>query len=306
MRPFCAAVDWGTTSFRLWLLDRGGNVLAERRGDEGLMVAMERGFGDVLERHLAAAGAPETLPAVLCGMVGARQGWREAVYLDAPAKLEDIPAHAVAVEHARREVRILPGVAQRRSGYPDVMRGEETKLLGAGQGHRADGLVCIPGTHSKWVRLHQGRLEEFHTSMTGDAFAALSRHTVLRLTLADDAEVDPADPVFSRAVLGASERPQEALFRAFSIRPATLLGTLPDSEAAASLSGLLIGLEIAGARSRFGAFGQVTLIAMGRFAALYDAALTTAGIAVEPVDADDAVRSGLFDAASRLWPEGSA
>src|SRR5690606_13941786 len=119
--PAVAAVDWGTSSFRLWLLDSAGSVLAERRSGEGMLSAGTEGFAPILERHLAALDAPAELPVIVCGMAGARQGWVEAPYVALPAGLEDILAGAVPVPGGRRPVRILPGLAQRRPETPDVI-----------------------------------------------------------------------------------------------------------------------------------------------------------------------------------------
>ena len=91
------AVDWGTSSFRLWLVDRAGNVLGERRSHEGMMAAGKLGFATVLQSHLEAAGAAHALPVIVCGMAGARQGWVEAGYVDTPAPLASILKHAVVV-----------------------------------------------------------------------------------------------------------------------------------------------------------------------------------------------------------------
>ncbi len=170
MTPFCAAIDWGTSSFRLWLLSNDGAVLAERRSDEGMIRAANTGFDAVLERHLAELGAPAKLPVIICGMAGARQGWREAGYLDTPADVADIIRNALIVDGYPRDVRILPGIAQREAGAPDVMRGEETQLLGLVADGVRSGLVCMPGTHSKWVTLGGGKVEGFSTYMTGELF----------------------------------------------------------------------------------------------------------------------------------------
>ena len=128
--PAVAAVDWGTSSFRLWLLDASGAVLAEKRSGEGMLTAGAEGFAVILERHLAAVGAPADLPVIVCGMAGARQGWLEAPYVALPAALDAILAGAVPFPARRREIRILPGLAQRSTDAPDVMRGEETQLAG--------------------------------------------------------------------------------------------------------------------------------------------------------------------------------
>src|SRR5437879_4902981 len=140
------AVDWGTSSFRLWLVDQTGNVIGERRSPEGMMAASKLGFAAVLQSHLEAVGAAPGLPVVVCGMAGARQGWVEAGYVDTPARLASILKHAVPVPGQDRDIRILPGIAQRDPKAPDVMRGGETQLLGALVVDAAgEGVVCMPG-----------------------------------------------------------------------------------------------------------------------------------------------------------------
>ncbi|WP_348526598.1 2-dehydro-3-deoxygalactonokinase, partial [Mesorhizobium sp.] len=116
--PAVAALDWGTTRLRAWLLDNTGNVLAERRGDDGLITAREKGFAKVLEGHLAAMGASEALPVVICGMAGSRQGWIEAPYLTVPAPIGAILRGAARIEGSRRDIRIVPGLAQRLADAP--------------------------------------------------------------------------------------------------------------------------------------------------------------------------------------------
>ena len=169
------AVDWGTTSFRLWLIGSDGTVLGESRSREGMTTARETGFAAVLDKHLAEVGAPADAPVVMCGMVGARQGWVEAGYIDVPAKLSDISGKAVSVPDLSRDVRILPGLAQRDVNSADVMRGEETQLLGcAGSMKNSDCLIAMPGTHSKWVRIVRREVLGFSTFMTGELFDVIS------------------------------------------------------------------------------------------------------------------------------------
>ena len=94
-------------------------------------------------------------------------------------------------------MRIVPGVAQRERDRPDVMRGEETQLAGIASLHGADLLVCMPGTHCKWVRIADGAVAEFQTWMTGELFSVLSAHSILRHALGTSpAKVSPDDPVF--------------------------------------------------------------------------------------------------------------
>ncbi len=308
--PAIAAVDWGTTRLRVWLLSGAGRVLAERRGDDGLLSAREAGFPAVLERHLAALGAPATLPVIMCGMVGSRQGWVEAPYVDVPARIEAILQGAQRIAGQRRDMRIVPGLARRSAEAPDVIRGEETQLAGAGLPGTGGQVVCMPGTHSKWVLVEDGAVSDFGTWPTGELFSVLARHSILRHSLGETpAPVLADDPVFRHWCGTALGEGGDFASRLFSIRAAGLLHDLKPEQAAACLSGLLIGAEIASATRRYDAGGEpVTLIASGALGVLYGAALGLAGLEIRPVDADEAVRAGLFSAARHngMVAEGTA
>lgn len=299
--PAIAAVDWGTTRLRVWLLDAAGKVIDERRSDEGLLVAQHKGFAAILDRTLAEMGAAQDLPAIVCGMAGARQGWVEAPYVDVPASLGDILGAAVPIPGIGRDVRIVPGLAQRSARTPDVMRGEETQLAGVadkiGTGMH---LVCMPGTHSKWVVAEGGAISGFGTWPTGEMFSVLAEHSILRHSLGEKpARVLPDNQVFR-------DWCQEALFdgditsRLFGIRAAGLLNGLGQEAAAAALSGLLIGAEIASATKRFGRRGApVILVVSGPLGELYAEAMRLDGIELRHADADEAVLAGLVAAARR-------
>ncbi len=315
--PVLAAVDWGTTRFRLWLLDSEGRVLALSQGSEGLEAGRRLGFEAVLRNHLGRLLAPETLPILICGMAGSHEGWLEAPYVDLPASLDKLAEGVVAVAGTDLEVRIVPGLAKRDPAAPDVMRGEETQLIGvtvAGPvplGETGRRRVCLPGTHSKWVMLEDRRVEDFTSYLTGELFAVLSRHSILRHSLAAveaeaAAQVDAWDPVFLEALSRALAAPERVLAELFSIRAAGLLDGLTAAAAAARLSGLLIGAEVAVALRDGEGSGAVTLVASGTMARLYEAALANAGVRVATVDADRAVCAGLMAIASKAAAGGLA
>lgn len=298
-----AAADWGTSSFRLWLIGKDGAVLGERRSDEGMTTAAKTGFSPILEGHLAALGAPDDLPVVICGMAGARQGWIEAGYLDTPAPLTAIVTAAVRVPDIGRDIRILPGLAQRERSVPDVMRGEETQLLGAAQIlDSGSHLVCMPGTHSKWVRLDDKSVAGFSTFMTGELFDVLSKHSILSHAVADGGGFNGSHSAFLEAVQQARVLPALATNLFFTVRSGQLLHGLSATDARARLSGTLIGLEIAGALGPARDTTTVCLVASGSLGALYHSALSAFDVKAVPVDADAAVRAGLALAASALWP----
>ncbi len=183
------AVDWGTTNLRAWGIGSGGEVVFARTSDQGMSRLKPDAYGAVLAGLLADHFAPTgpRIDTLICGMAGARQGWMEAPYLDAPADLAELSARSVspATPDARWSARILPGVCQRLAGAEDVMRGEETQLLGLGTLWPGfNGVVCMPGTHSKWVQLAGRRVQRFATAMTGELFEVLRTHSVLRHSLA--------------------------------------------------------------------------------------------------------------------------
>ncbi|WP_271898853.1 2-dehydro-3-deoxygalactonokinase [Candidatus Phyllobacterium onerii] len=295
-----ALSDWGTSRFRLWLVDGNGHVLAEKRSDDGLDTSRARGFTETLEGHLSALGAPADLPVIICGMAGSRQGWVEANYVPVPADLKAILSGAVKIEGITRDVRIIPGLSQSGSS-PNVMRGEETQLLGAILDRDlSNGIIAMPGTHSKWVALEEGKARSFSTYLTGELYALLASQSILRHSIGDAAtHASPDHPQFKAAVelMLSGER---MLGELFGIRAAMLLDNLSPEGAASRLSGLLIGAEIAGAKAK--SESRVTLVASGAMAALYGKALHIAGLDFDLVDADEAVRKGLFVAASSIWP----
>ncbi|QIO36138.1 2-dehydro-3-deoxygalactonokinase [Bradyrhizobium sp. 1(2017)] len=299
--PAYVAVDWGTSSFRLWLVDRAGQVLAERRSGEGMLTAAKAGFSAVLQSHLAAIEAPDHLPVLVCGMAGAKTGWVEAGYVDTPAPLAAILKQAARVAGEARDIRILPGIAQRDAKAPDVMRGEETQLLGAlGLDAAGEALVCMPGTHSKWVRVKDGTVAHFSTFMTGELFSAVSRETILSLAVAG---ADDADDIasFKTAVVSAFKTPAFAANLLFTARSRQLLFGGTPAAARETLSGTLIGIELAAGLSGTVPKAGVTLIASGRLAMLYRMAFEVLSVAVTPIDADEAVRRGLSMAAAAIW-----
>ena len=297
--PAFVAGDWGTSSLRLWLCAADGTVLAQRQSAEGMGRLTPGEFEPALRRHLDAfpLPLPRLAPVVLCGMVGARQGWREAAYVSIPAGVETVCAGALPVAADGLDVRILPGLASREPGAEDVIRGEETQLLGLlRQQPGLDGTVCLPGTHAKWVRLEAGRIAGFHTAMTGELFALLRDGSVLRHSMA--AAADPASSDgFARGVRQSLQHPERLVAALFRVRAAALLNGATDGSDV--LSGLLIGAEIA---ALAGGTGPVTLVAGGPLGESYRRALTLAGRTVHGVDATAVTLAGLHAAAAVLWP----
>lgn len=300
MSVFCAAVDWGTSGFRLWLLDGDGTIMDTRQSRQGLLACPPGGFADILDEHLHAVAAPRTLPVVICGMAGSRQGWREAPYQTVPVPMSHLLTGAVKAPDTDREVWILPGIAQREPLPSDVMRGEETQLYGAFGEQTGSVTACLPGTHSKWAKLRDGAVQGFTTFMSGDLYAAISGHTILAQSGPPEKGHEAA---FLAAVRQALDAPEALTASLFNLRGRQLLGSLSHGAVAPSVSGLLIGTEIACARQNGMAEGAVSLIASGVLADRYAIAFAEAGVAYRQVDAEAAVVRGLYRAASVLIGE---
>jgi 2-dehydro-3-deoxygalactonokinase len=299
-----ALADWGTTHLRVWLTDETGHVLGVDESANGMGALKPEQFAGVLEATLNRMGARSDVPVMICGMAGARQGWREAPYADCPIALTELPARAIGFGSHGRAVAIMPGVARRDLARPDVMRGEETQLLGLAIGFGlANGIACMPGTHSKWVRVADGRIADFATAMTGELYAMLTQHSILRhATAASDGGRKPvsgSDPVFLAHVSHALDE-SGGLARLFSVRAGSLLNGARAEDGRAALSGLLIGAELRGLATLIGARpGPIMIVGSGSLASLYQAALQMAGFQPEICRGEDAVRAGLL-AAARL------
>ncbi len=298
MSPFCAAIDWGTTSFRIWLLGKDGTALASRRSGEGMKSCSPEQFPLILESHLQALGASQDLPAIICGMAGARQGWMEAPYSFTPVAVASLARSAVRIPGTKRRVRILPGIAQRDPDEPEVMRGEETQLLGVTAGLEGDTDVCLPGTHSKWVRVKDGAVTRFRTYLTGELFGAIRAGTIIA-RYEDDASGEHNAIAFAKGVRLGLERTDQFTASLFSIRSGELLGFSEAGTAVSILSGLLIGTEIGAARSLgFAAKGApLQLVVSGPLGQRYADALAIAGVKFTTQDAEAAVIAGLHRAA---------
>lgn len=273
MKPRLIGLDWGTTSCRAYLISVEGAVL-DRVGDGPGILKVENGaFGAALDAMVGRWDAK--LPIILSGMVGSRQGWAEAPYVHCPAATADIAAALARIEHAGRTIALVPGLSCENGGMPDVMRGEETQILGALEITKTEaGVFLLPGTHSKWAGVTQGWMTSFRTFMTGEVFGALKDHTILG-RLMRDGTTDP--DAFARGVrAGATLGSAGALLnRLFATRTYGLMNQLPDTALSDYLSGLLIGAEAAEATKHIES--PVTIIASPALSQRYAEALKLLG-----------------------------
>ncbi len=280
-------VDWGTTHRRAYALDVQGQCLSDMSDADGALACKDR-FPSALD---AALRALDTRPAgvVLAGMVGSALGWHEVPYVGSQVPVHALAAHAFRVPDTGNSIPtiILPGYCVRNTaGLPDVMRGEETQLLGAwALGHRS-GWFVLPGTHSKWVQLEDGRVLQLRTYMTGELFDLLRRHGTVA------AAAGAAEPVWDDAAFAAGVRAagEHALsHQIFSARARVVCKDMPATSTTAYLSGLLIGTELKDVlHDSAGPLGAFKLLGSPQLAAHYQSAAQLLGLSFDILDAQAA------------------
>jgi 2-dehydro-3-deoxygalactonokinase len=279
--PRLIALDWGTSNLRASLLGPGGALLDRRAGSDGVMAVPSGAFEAALRALCGDWLDAGSVPIVASGMVGSRQGWVEAPYLDAPATLAHAARRLTPVALAGdRWLHIVPGVqGTGADGQPDVMRGEETQVWGAAL---PDGTVCVlPGTHSKWVWTGTGgAIDRFATYLTGELYAVLVQHSILGRLMAPG--TGSPDAFAAGAALGLAE-PAHLSHLLFTVRTNGLTGRFAPGELPDFLSGLLIGAEVGSALARPDGPRPVSVVLLGEasLVARYAVALRAAGVAVQ-------------------------
>jgi len=288
-------IDWGTSSLRAYRFAPDGGIAGRRYTPRGILTVGPDGFPDTLRSFIGDWIRDGETRVLMCGMVGSRQGWMEAPYLPCPAGLNGLAAAAVTVPFDGADVRVLPGLSCRdRHGVPEVMRGEETQMLGAAL-DTGEATICLPGSHSKWARMRDGCVVDFATHLTGEAFAALSGHTILARTLDAGARYHAGG--FARGVARAKQG-GGLLRHLFGLRACALFDELQEEEAASYLSGLLIGHEVAAALED-GVAPPVVLIGAEELTPAYAVALDTFGVPHRKTD-PDAAAHGLWRVGTHL------
>lgn len=303
------AVDWGSSNLRAWGLDQHDRVIAQATSDKGMLALKANEYEAELLRlvgdWLPASGQTDVL---VCGMAGARQGWLEAAYLPVPTRLDQLSQGAVTPTLAGNKLRVylLPGLSQTRgtATHFDVMRGEETQLAGlVADSPDFSGLACLPGTHAKWATLEVGTVSGFSTYLTGELYQLLASQSVLKHSVSTPAKDALNDQACRNAFLSAVNEtyaaPETFSSRLFGLRAQDLLdGRLPTGDSrgavlAARLSGLAIGLELAGACREYSAEKPIMLIGNQALSQRYKLALNTIGYQTQHLDGDSAVLGGL-------------
>jgi 2-dehydro-3-deoxygalactonokinase len=273
-------VDWGISSMRAYRL-HGGRVSDRREQPAGILTVPDGRFEQTLRECVGQWLADGEDRVLLSGMIGSRQGWRESRTVACPAGIADLATALTTVPFDGAAVRIVPGIATTDAdGIPEFMRGEETQIMGTDIG---TGVACLPGSHSKWATMAEGRIVAFATYMTGEAFAAIRDHTILSRQIRDR-DAQPCDDVFDAGVARSAES-GGLLHHLFGVRSLGLAGLMADAEAGLYLSGLMIGHEV---RAALQSAGTVSVIGSPALSALYVRAIVACGGTARLADPDAA------------------
>ena len=282
-------VDWGTTNLRLFACDTDGTILDSTQSGQGIKTVPSGGFPSVLAQTISHLEASEESTIFVCGMAGARGAWYEAPYCATPIALEDIAANLTSLP-GKLDGYLLPGAKNiSPDGTLDVMRGEEIQIFGGmSKFDIRDGVLCLPGTHSKWVRVKDGRIVNFATFMTGDIFNALS-HTILSCETDDKHDPD----AFGLGLKASVLTDYGLTNRLFTARTRVLDGTLMPDQVSAYVSGLLIGYELAQAALLYERNERIVVIGSEVLCRRYRQALDHFGCKYVSLDSSEATCSGV-------------
>jgi len=286
--------DWGTANLRAWVLEADGSVRDERRFPWGVAKLQPGEAIKILRDEIRPGLSAPALPAILCGMAGSELGIAAAPYADCPVDSAALASRLYRVEGEAAPAFLVPGLrCLRANGDPDVMRGEETRVMGwlaldptRRQGRR---VLCLPGPHPKWIVVQNGRIERFLTAMSGELFDVLSHYSTLQ---ADD----PADdPVAFDAGLEAGRGEDALASRLFAVRAKVVGGDLSAEKARSYMSGLLIGDETAKMVRTFDLDERAPVALLGEsyLCQGYERALDRLGLTCEPEYGDEPLLAGL-------------
>ena len=284
-------VDWGISSMRAYRLHER-RVVERLEQPHGILTVRDGRFDDALRTVIQPWLADGEDRILLSGMIGSRHGWREAVAVPCPAGVGEVAASLGEVAFDGARVRLVPGVTDADDdGTPEIMRGEETQILGAEIG---TGIACLPGSHSKWARVVDGRITRFATYLTGEIYAAIRDHTILARQMLGGPGVGAA---FDAGVTRSAD-PGGVLHHLFGVRSMGLAGRLQDADSASYLSGLLIGHEV---RVALRSADDVWVIGSAPLSALYARVIAACGGEARVGDCDAAAHGLGMIAEREQW-----
>ncbi|VUS99892.1 putative 2-dehydro-3-deoxygalactonokinase DgoK1 [Klebsiella pasteurii] len=276
------AIDWGSTNLRAWLY-QDDQCLESRQSEAGVTRLNGHSPAAVFS-EITTGWRDSATPVVMAGMVGSNVGWKVAAYLPVPV---DFSAIGQQLTPAGDKVWIIPGLCVSRDDNQNVMRGEETQLLGARM-ITPSSVYVMPGTHCKWVQADRQQINDFRTVMTGELHHLLLRHSLVGAGLPEQVSA----PGAFNAGLERGLHSPDILPRLFEVRASHVLGSLPREQVSEFLSGLLIGAEVATLSQRFHD-SQVAIVGGEALANRYQQALSAIGRQTTVVSGDNAFQTGI-------------
>ena len=282
------AVDWGTSSFRAYLIEN--DIVSDRiETKDGMKFidnnSFEKTFISLIKNWLV---DDQTIDVLASGMVGARQGWVEAPYQETPCDLNNIKFILPTINDNRIALKIFSGISQ--IDQPDVMRGEETQVAGFFyENPDFVGSICLPGTHTKWIKVKDRSIEKFQTFMTGELFEVISQNTVLMHSVKSN-KTDQEEILKSvEMILKDPSLFGNALFQ---LRADDLINSKDSVIYKSRLSGYLLGLELLGSMD-YWKKSKIALIGNRDLVKLYNYVLKNKGSSIIFYEAEDMTLKGL-------------
>ncbi|MBG6166560.1 2-dehydro-3-deoxygalactonokinase [Labrenzia sp. EL_195] len=284
-------MDWGTSSLRAFLIGMDGEVLDVISTSLGIMHVEDRDFDSVFHDLLQVWLSEKTLPVIASGMITSRNGWVETPYVQVPSGIDELASALVTHETSKGvQLQFVTGMTTEHDGAPDVMRGEETQIVGASAAGLGDGIYVMPGTHSKWITVSNGRIGDYMTYMTGELFGSLKSHTILG-SLMEDGPFNEGG--FRLGVKSGLSSKGNLLHELFHVRTLPLFGKISEEMSADYMSGMLIGAEVKYAARSLEANHTVTIVGRGDLVDRYEIALAVAELGSRRAP-DNIVASGHF------------
>lgn len=277
------AIDWGSTNLRAWLYE-DDNCLESRQSEAGVTRLNGKSPEAVLA-EVTQHWRDSATPVVMAGMIGSNVGWKIAPYLPVPACFSAIGEQLTAVSD---NVWIIPGLCISRDDNHNVMRGEETQLLGA-RTLSPSSVYVMPGTHCKWVQADAAQIHDFRTVMTGELHHLLLQYSLVGAGLP---EQQPSSDAFAAGLARGIHSPA-VLPQLFEVRASHVLGNLPREQVSEFLSGLLIGAEVASMSDQFAGSQSITIVAGTALTSRYQQAFRAIGRDVCTVSGDTAFQAGI-------------
>jgi 2-keto-3-deoxygalactonate kinase (EC 2.7.1.58) len=284
------AIDWGSTNLRAWHYQQG-TCVDERRSEAGVTRLGGRTPAEVFAQ-ITDGWPVNDVPVVMAGMVGSNAGWLSVPYLACPVALDQLSSRLTRVED---KAWIVPGLSVERDDNYNVMRGEETQLLGAMALQPAQRYV-MPGTHAKWVEVEQNGVHDFRTVMTGELHHLLLKQSLIGAGLPEQ----EACPAAFNEGLQVGSHDASILARLFEVRASHVLGARDRRHISDFLSGLLIGHEVALMTQKAASSQPVIIIASSGLAQRYQQALQFIGVDSVTLEGDRAFQHGIRSIADDL------